>query len=223
MKRTFFILVIGLLIGSCAPSRFVEPLQKKQVAVGANFGGPVLGLGAPIPTPLTAIEIGYGLDSNLTIHGGIHTTSAYYGNFQIDAGATYKVLNQNKYTPNVSINPGFNFIYDTNDKLSKFWPTFDANAYWNYGERRSYFYLGINNFIELSKTMANNQPQKQRWVLTPQVGHVLKSKNNNIQFTSEFKFIAPNQSNEYSFVPYKSLLGQYGATGFYLGLRYIFN
>jgi hypothetical protein len=222
MKLIYIAIFSGIIISSCAPSRFVEPLQKKELAAGINFGGPVLDLGAPIPTPLTAVEIGYGLDSNLTIHGGLHTTALYYGNFQIDLGATYKVLNQRKYIPNVSINPGFNFIYDTNDKISKFWPTFDANAYWNYGEKRSYFYAGLNNYFELSKTMANNQPQKQRWVLNPQVGHVLKSKKGSFQFTTEIKFLAPNQSNEYSFVPYKSILGNNGATGVYLGLRYIF-
>jgi len=210
-----------LILTACAPARFVEPLQKKEIAVGTNFGGPVINQGITIPIPLTAIEIGYGLDTNLTIHGGLHTTALFFGNFQMDAGLTYKVLNQDRYIPNISVNPGFNFIYNFENKISKFWPTVDINAYWNYGKRNSYLYFGFNNMFELSKTMAHEQKQIQRWLFSPQIGHVLKTKNEKWQFTSELKFLALNQDNSYAFLPYKSLTGSYGATGFYLGLRYI--
>jgi hypothetical protein len=210
-----------LILTACAPARFVEPLQKKEIAVGTNFGGPVINQGITIPIPLTAIEIGYGLDTNLTIHGGLHTTALFFGNFQMDAGLTYKVLNQDRYIPNISVNPGFNFIYNFENKISKFWPTVDINAYWNYGKRNSYLYFGFNNMFELSKTMAHEQKQIQRWLFSPQIGHVLKTKNEKWQFTSELKFLALNQDNSYAFLPYKSLTGSYGETGFYLGLRYI--
>lgn len=222
--KEFYILGISmiLLLGSCAPSRFVEPLQKKELAVGANLGGPLIKYGsATIPVPLTAIEVGYGLDTNLTVHGGLHTTALFFGDFQVDAGVTYKLLNQKRYIPNVSTNVGFNFIGSPSYKVAKFWPILDLNAYWNYGKRKNYFYTGINNMFELSKTMANDQPQKQRWLLNPQLGHVLKSKSGQFQFTTEIKFLAPNQENTYSFLPYNSFTGNQGATGIYLGFRYI--
>jgi len=215
-------LIILLLFASCAPARFVEPLQKKELAIGANVGGPVISQGGiTTPIPLTAIEIGYGLDTNLTIHGGLHTSALLFGNLQLDAGLTYKLLNQNKYAPNISVNPGFNFIYNFEYGSSKLWPTLDLNAYWNYGKRNSYIYFGFNNLFELSKTMAHEQKQKQRWIFSPQIGHVLKTKKEKWQFTTEFKFLALNQDNSYTFLPYKSLTGNRGATGFYLGLRYI--
>jgi len=218
----YYFILSFVLITSCAPSRFVEPLQKKELAIGGNFGGPVIGHKAIIiPIPLMAVEIGYGLDTNLTLHGGLHTTALFFGDFQMDAGVTYKFLKQDKYIPNLSVNPGFNFIYDFDDNLSKFWPTLDINAYWNYGKRNSYWYLGFNNMFELSKTMALGQPQKQRWLFSPQIGHVLKFKREKWQLTTELKFLAPNQDNTYAFIPYKTLTGSYGATGFYIGLRYI--
>lgn len=225
--RTYIIFGVILILASCAPARFVEPLDKKQWAVGANLGGPVIGFGgAVIPVPLTAIEVGYGLDSNLTVHGGLHTTSVLFGNIQIDAGATYKFIDQKKIIPNVSVNPGFNLITDVtnvddNDVRTKFWPTLDVNAYWNYGERRNYFYAGVNNYFELSKTMANNQPQANPWLFSPQIGHIIKGKNRSWELTTEVKFLAPNVDNSYTFVPYRSLLGKHGATGFYLGFRKI--
>jgi hypothetical protein len=223
--KVFKFLILGLIIisTSCGSSRFVEPLKKNELAVGGNIGGPLINFGGlTIPVPLSAIEVGYGLDTNLTIHGALHTTSILFGNLQIDAGATYKFLNQKKYIPNLSVNPGFNFIYSPSYKVAKFWPTLDLNAYWNYGKRKNYFYTGINNMFELSKTMANDQPQKQRWLFNPQLGHVLKSKSGNFQFTTEIKFLALNQDNTYSFVPYNSITGKNGATGVYLGFRYIF-
>lgn len=223
--KVFYILILGLVIlsASCVSSRFIEPLDKNKLAIGGNFGGPLIDFGGlTIPVPLTAIEVGYGLDTNLTIHGGLHTTAFFFGNLQLDAGVTYKFLNQNKYIPNLSVNPGFNFVYSPSYKAMKFWPTIDLNAYWNYGKRRNYFYTGFNNMFELSKTMANDQPQKQRWLFNPQIGHVLKSKKGSLQFTTEFKFLALNQDNSYSFIPYNSSTGSHGATGVYLGLRYIF-
>ena len=36
--------------------------------------------------PLTSVEVGYGLDTNLTVFGALHTTAAYFGNLQLDAG-----------------------------------------------------------------------------------------------------------------------------------------
>ena len=121
MKKYVFISFVTLLIMSCAPSRFVEPLNKGDLSVGANFGGAVIEFaGAPIPLPLTSVEVGYGIDTNLTLHGGWHTTAAFFGNAQIDAGVTYQFLDQNKYIPNVSVSPAFNFIYNFDDQSARF-------------------------------------------------------------------------------------------------------
>ncbi len=225
--RTYRFIGVILLLASCAPSRFVEPLDKNQWAVGANVGGPMIGFGgAVIPVPLTAIEVGYGIDTNLTVHGGLHTTALLFGNIQLDAGATYQFIEQRRFIPNVSVSPGFNLTtyvsnVDANDVRTKFWPTLDVNAYWNYGQRRNYFYAGFNNYFELSKTMANDQAQAHPWLFSPQIGHITKGKNRSWELTTELKFLAPNVQNTYAFVPYRSLLGKYGATGVYLGFRKI--
>ena len=70
--------------------------------------------------------------------------------------------------------------------------------------------------------MANDQAQKQSWLFTPQIGHILKSKSGKFQFTTEFKFLGLRYENTSSFVPYNSFTGDKGATAVYLGLRYIF-
>ena len=139
LKHLIIFIGITAVFFSCAPTRFIEPLNKKELAVGMNTGGPLLNFGkVVIPVPLSAIEIGYGLDTTLTIHSGIHTTALTFNNFQIDAGVTYQFLNQGKYSPNLSVTPAFNFVFDLDDKNTKLWPMLDLNAYWNYGKNRSY-------------------------------------------------------------------------------------
>jgi hypothetical protein len=222
LKPLFLFGLCSLFLWSCAPSRFVEPLDKGELSVGAQLGGPVIDFGGPVPMPISSLEVGYGLDTNLTVHGALHTTAAIFGNFQLDAGVTYQFLAQKNMRPNLSVNPGFNFITDLYDDAVNFWPTLDLNAFWNYGKRDSYFYVGINNYFELSKTQALDQPQDSYWLFNPQIGHVWKTNNDVWQITSEIKFLAPNYDNSYAFIPYQSILGTRGATGFYLGVRYKF-
>lgn len=207
---------------SCSASRFVEPIEQGKVAAGINFGGPVIDYGGmPIPIPLSSLEAGYGWKENLTVYGGIHLTSMAFGNVQFDLGGTYKVLNQNNLIPNVSISPSFNTLWVPKSSF-KIWPVLDANAYWNYGKKNSYVYVGINNYFELSGTKALDQPQGMPLVLSPQIGHVLKGKDRKWEFTTEIKFIAPYARTSYTFVPYVGLTGEYGATGIYLGYRRYF-
>ncbi|MBI3133810.1 MAG: hypothetical protein HYZ14_03960 [Bacteroidetes bacterium] len=224
MKRIRLLIPLLAFVFGCAQSRFVEPLDKGQLSVGGNFGGPLIEYPpAVIPIPFLDAEVGYGLDSNLTVHGGLNLTSMAFGNFHMDAGVTYKFLNQRKYIPNLSVSPSFNLVYDVYDKVGKFWPVLDVNAYWNYGERRNYFYAGFNNYFELSKTMANDQPQAHHWLFSPQIGHILKGKKQYFQFTTEVKLLGINLDSKYSFIPYSGITGNMGATGIYLGFRWFIN
>jgi len=221
MQKIYILVAAALftITQACAPSRFVEPLNKNELSIGGTFGGPVIDFGGPIPMPVSTLEVGYGLDTNLTIFGALHTTAAVFGNFQIDAGISYQFLEQKKFIPNLSVAPGFNFI--TNIKSTKFWPKLDVNAFWNYGARTNYFYIGANNYFELSKTMALEQEQLSPWLFSPQIGHVFKGKQENWQLTTEIKFLGPYIDNSTAFVPYKSLTGSNGATGFFIGCRWI--
>lgn len=219
MRNYLLFLLSIIAFSSCAPSRFVEPLPVKKISVGANAGGPILNFGgAPIPTPLSAIEVGYGLDTNLTIFTGIHTTAMLFGDIQIDAGATYKIVNQKKYKPNISISPSFNAIYSPSSKVFNIWPIIDANCYWNYGSKEHYFYVGLNNYFDLTTQRAFNQEPITHWLISPQVGNVIKGKNRSWEFFTELKWTGPTNLNSYAFVPYYGV-AQRGAIGFHVGFR----
>ena len=99
LKKPIFLL-FALFIGACSASRFVKPLNKKQHAANLSFGGPLIKFGtATIPIPFLTANYGYGIDSTLTGFASFNITSALYGNFQLELGATKQWLKQKKYLP----------------------------------------------------------------------------------------------------------------------------
>jgi len=223
MKLLLFMILVAAVVG-CAPSRYVEPLEKDQWSLGATVGGPLIGFdGIPIPAPLSSIEAGYGLHSDVTVYGGLHTTSLLFGTGHVDLGATYRPLKQKGYWPNVSISGTAQIAYSPSVKSFNFWPMIDANAYWNYGKRRNYFYVGFNNNFILQSGIDFDRPKDQRILFSPQFGHVFKATDNRYQLFAEVKLLAPYIDSEDAFVPYTGILGTNGATGVYIGFRKTLN
>ena len=90
--RIITLLLISLLF-SCAPARYVKPLEKKQHAATLSLGGPLIKYGtATIPIPFITANYGYGIDSTTTGFVSVNVTSALYGNFQLEVGATKQIL-----------------------------------------------------------------------------------------------------------------------------------
>ncbi|MEN8793021.1 MAG: hypothetical protein ABF294_01025 [Flavobacteriales bacterium] len=222
MKKNLFFLGLIAILGSCASSRFVEPLEKGEQVIALDFGGPTIGFGgAVIPIPLSSVVYGKGIDTNLTVFGSLHVTSLLFGNLQTDFGATYRFYeSKNQFTPSLSTSINANMVYDFNDTKFKFWPQWDLNAYWNFGKKNHYAYLGISNWWELAPSRSQDRPQLDKWLVNPQLGVVFKS--NKWYYSLETKLMAPSHNNVNIFVPYFSVLGDKGATGIYLGVGYKF-
>ena len=222
-KRITFGAVFGLLVlASCGPTRFVEPLAEEEFSFGGSFGGPLIDYaGVPIPVPLSQIELGYGLRDDLTLHGGIHATSALFGNLQLDAGATYQVFDTKKIDIRGSVSPSMNLIVDFNDRKAKAWPILDFNFFWNYGKRRNYIYLGGNFMFDFAGITNPNSERIGYTLFSPMLGHTLKGKERSWEFFTEIKIIAPYMNSETPFVPYTGITGRRGGTGIYIGFRKI--
>lgn len=224
--KNYLVLIISALIilfigNSCSSSRFVEPLIKKQHAIGVNLGGPLINFGGiTIPTPMSSIIYGYGLDTNLTVFAGLHTTSLIFNNFHSDFGATFKLINQKKYTPSLSGSINNTLVTSLRTGTTRYWPSLDLNGYWNFSKRNHFWYVGLSNWFELRKTRANDLEQIKRWLPNPQAGVSFKTKT--FQFNIEYKLLAIGINSNDVFVPYQSLTNNKGAMGLYFGITKTF-
>jgi len=221
MSKNILILLPILLLGACAPARFVKPLAKKQHAVNLSLGGPLIAYNdLTIPTPFVTAAYGYGIDSTLTGFAALNVTSAFYGNFQLELGVTKKLLAQKGYIPALSVTPVLNIIYRNSDAV-KIFPQLDVNAYLESNKGRNLTYIGVSNWFELASKRATGEDQPHQWFFSPQAGHTLVRRKWDL--TLEVKILAPNISYESSAVEYKSPFGKRGAFGIYLGYTRKFN
>ena len=212
--RLFAILSITLLF-ACSGARFVKPLNKKQHAASVSLGGPLIVYGqTTIPIPFLTANYGYGIDSTLTGFAGVNITSALFGNAQMELGATKQILKQKAYIPGVSITPAINVIY-RNQNAKKIYPQVAVNAFWEYGKRKNYFYIGVDNWFELAQKRKYGIEQKNHWFFCPAIGHSFAAERWN--FNVEVKVMAPNLSNENLVVDYVTPFQSHGAFGIFLG------
>lgn len=217
MKRTGAIVIVAAFLASCNATRYVEPLEKGEHAVSVGLGGPVIDFGGvPLVIPLSNIGYGYGLDSNLTVHGGLHTTSLLFYNFHVDAGVTWQPFeSKNKWVPNLSLTPSFNFVRDFNSPNSKLWPSLDINGFWSYGDNGNYFYSGMGNWFEPEAFRSSNRETLEQWLPSVHLGTVFKLKR--YQFGFEARWMGLNAQIDYSFVDFKPLRSP-GAYGLYFNV-----
>ena len=116
--------------------------------------------------------------------------------------------------PGLSVSPAATLLYRPGAAF-KFYPTLDGYAYWDYRRHRSYVYVGVSNWVELSTTRVFDQPQDHHWLFAPLLGTVLGGER--WSFTVEGKVIAPNLANNYNTAEYRTPFGTHGALGVYLG------
>lgn len=232
MRKIVFILL--LISSSCAPTRFVKPLEKNQHAVSASLGGALTNVPgvAVIPIPNTSIGYGYGLTNSTTLYGSWYSTASLFGVFQLDAGISQSVWKDTVKHMGLSVNPGVNFMVDVFEKNARIWPQLDANYYFDYrilkakkrnGQdqmRTNTIYFGLSNWIELQNKRAHEIEQTNRLIFSPQIGHIFER--NDWNFTTELKFLAPYARNTDIVVDYVSAFKGRGALGFYLGVTYKF-
>lgn len=220
-----------IVFSSCGPSRFVDPLRRGENAVSLSFGGPLVNVPgiATIPLPFTSLTYGRGVTSQTTVYGSWFSTAAIFGLLQLEAGATHRIWKNEENTKGISVSPGFNFGIDRFEKNAKLWPQLDANYYWKYNWRQqtqddllingskkaNMLYAGLGSWYELAGKRVHDEPQTTRVIPILQLGHDLNWKS--WTFKTELKLIAPFSSNENIVVDYKSIMGNYGATGIYFG------
>lgn len=205
-----------LALVSCAPSRYVRPLEKDELAVSGSFGGPLFkNFGAPIPVPFATVSAGYGLGEKLTGFAGFNLTSLSFANLQFDLGVSRLLLEAKGARPGISITPSANLILGMREGAFHFYPSVEANAFWEYGERKSYFYAGLNTWLALNGARAHGDEQPQHLLPTLQVGHVLTGAKWDLQVDMKWGNFSAQSGD--ATIEWSGLAGN-GAVGIFLGV-----
>ena len=215
MKFWFSIITL-LFFWNCAPSRYVKPLAKNQSAASFSFGGPLIKFsGAPIPIPFSTLGYAYGVTTNATVYGNLHSTSLLFGNLQLDAGATLQLFKkENKF--GLTASPALQLAYNVRNKTGfRIWPSADVNTYFHFNQKPSYLYAGINSWFELSGLKAHDEIQQRRVLPNIQLGYVIVKTKWQHQF--ECKYLGIGIPNLPGVVDYIGISGK-GSLGIYYSL-----
>lgn len=213
-----FMLLVGLILflGSCSTTRVVKPLKQKEVAVGFDFGGPIIDLfGTKIPVPFSNISGAYGIDSNMTAFAGIHSTALAFGNLQMDLGICRSIIRAKGQRPGLSVSPVANFMFNFEEGDFRLYPELDINVHWQYSPKsKNYAYASLANWFDLSATKAHNEPNTRHYIPNIALGHTFVRPK--MRYTIEARWLAPNVSNQNLAVTYNGI-GQRGSFGIFLG------
>jgi hypothetical protein len=217
-KRLLHLVPICLLacLCACAPSRYVRPLAPGEVAVSGTYGGPLFkNFGIPIPAPMITVGAGYGWKENTTLYADWHVTSAMFGVIQADLGASHGFLRPQGARPGLSGSAAVNVAGDVWEGGFKAWPQLDANAYWEYGQKKHYGYLGLSTWWELRAL--DPAPDDQIRLILPglQLGNVFAGRSWDKTIEVKWNNFARNSRD--ATVDWSSI-GQLGAVGIHIGL-----
>jgi hypothetical protein len=217
MKNFYLLILFGIiLLSSCAPTRFVKPLEENQWAISGSLGGPLVDFdGTTIPLPFTSVGVGYGISDATTGFANVHTTALAFGVLHIEAGVLQSIIAPEGIRPGISAGGSLNFMGDMWWGNMKLFPQIDANLYWDYGYGDNFFYVGTSNWFDLAAEKAHGEAQSNNWIFNLQAGHTFGGPK--WDFIIEAKYLAPFHSNQNIVVDYTSF-GRQGAIGAYFGI-----
>lgn len=209
------ILALACLLAACAPSRYVRPLAQGEKAIQASYGGPLFkNFGIPIPAPFITVGGAYGLSAKTTAFANWNATSALFGTIQLDMGASHGFLQPDGWRPGLSGSATANLAIDVHEGHFKLWPQLDANAYWEYGQRKHFAYFGLSTWWEPRAFAHPQEAGIQMVVPGLQIGNTFAGKR--FDKTIEFKwnnFVPPSGDAVIDW----SALGGHGAIGIHIG------
>jgi hypothetical protein len=129
--------VLGVLLASllgcaCSPTRVARPLTAGELRVGADAGGPMV---RNIPLPLSSIHAEYGATNEVSVFGGIHTTTLGFQALQLDLGLAYGLVRPRGPMPGVTANLIVNPLIDFRGGPPSIYPETNAYLYWDLGPK----------------------------------------------------------------------------------------
>lgn len=220
LNQILVFLVISVVWVSCAPSRAIMPLCKKENLISASVGGPIIHLGKAVtPIPFSTVTYSRGITDSITLFASFHPTAAIYGNFQMEIGLNTFLYNNDSTKMAVTIAPSINYI--RKDSINKVYPQIDANFIRRNPHNENYYYAGISAWFEIAQKRLDGTKQPLFILPNLQFGYCINTKKG-WGFQAEFKYLVPFKRNDNTVVEYVKPFVPYGAMGLYLGASYKF-
>lgn len=208
---------LGLvLIGfSCTTTRVVKPLEKKEIQVGLDYGGPLVNDGV---VPLLSAHGAYGISDKLSAFGGVHVSTLGFQGLQLDLGVNYGVSKQDGLIPGVSFNGVLNPVIALRDGQTRIYPEFTPNAYWELGKSHM-LHIGYTNWLDL---YAVDTDLRKGLLLHPSLNIGYRATIGHFILATEFKWLSFNQALK---IPQATIntIGSNGGYGLYFSASYRFN
>lgn len=207
-----------LATSACNTTRIVKPLKAKEWAVGIDVGGPIIDFRSnKIPVPFSTINVARGLDSNMTVFGAVHLTSAFLGNVQLDFGVLRQFLAPKKgYIPGLSLAGSLQTMVNTTGGEFRLYPTIDVNFYWQYWKGKQHFaYVNWGSWFDFFVD-AGGQPNQQVYFPVLSIGHTFENKT--MRYTLEGKYMGWGIENGGTPVKFNGV-GGYGSWGVYFSIH----
>lgn len=136
-----------LVILSCAPARFVVPLDKGEVEMHVSSGPISLAMereAAGATLSLSSVCVGRGMTDNVTVFAALHPAMLFGLILSGQMGATIGVLRSPTTHLGASITPSFNVGFGGGSSGSIV-PQLDGHIYWDHPNVR--LYTGVNALL----------------------------------------------------------------------------
>jgi hypothetical protein len=219
MNKYLIIAFVAILFlgGACTASRVVKPLEEKEVQIGLDVGGPRVNSQT---IPLTSLHFAYGFRENLSMFGGIHTTTLGFQTIQLDFGWTYGVLDQKGIVPGIALNTVMNPMISLRDGAFRYYHELTPNFYWELGSKNKHlFHLGFNNWFDFAPGTFEIG-EGHIWHPSLQAGYRYQMKR--FVLAAEYRMLNINKEIVVPQATVPNLIGS-GGHGFYFSVNYRFN
>ena len=198
----FIVILFVFVCASCAPTRYVVPLNKREKSVSASYGGPIFKEdGIPMPLPLVNITYAKGKTNSLTYFGGLQLSPLLNGYFAGEIGALKEWKWWSKRKLGITTNFVANAVYEAYSGFH-FFPQFDANLYWHFKSDPHYFcdcpgdpkwkmfvYTGFQTHYNLVSNYIFTDPFKDDVMFSPHAGYSFGT--DSWRLSTEVKWIQP--------------------------------
>lgn len=209
--RPIAAVVLALLVGACGAVQPVRVLPKGETLMTASLGGAVGVSASPLGfVPYAVVGAAHGVSNDVTVHGNVHAVMAAFGVIGLDAGASYRVVHQRDWIPEVTAAARGIFFAKPNESYGamRLYPDLAATLSWDLGQQRI-GYIGTHATAQLS----NGQ-----MFFSPMVG-LVAAVNDAWSVQLETIWQAANVNTQQGIFEGESSIGGNGSLGVFIGAQ----